>query len=179
MFVSSAPNAPCIQPKQRTNSSLLTDRIPPKPRPGPRQPCCWRRRCAAGMRRLRAYFKNRPVRGPGLQGFRIWTICSRPRALTRRPPTILKHTLRLRARGFNVSTSNLERSTIHTHSANSTSAAPAPLRSSFPRSGRGVGKGLRRRKLIGRTRRGRPATSCDAGWRRGRARAKPARPCRR
>src|SRR3989442_11924135 len=42
---------------------------------------------------LRACFKNRPVRGPGLQGLRILAISRRPRALTRRPPTILKHAL--------------------------------------------------------------------------------------
>src|SRR5260370_22774816 len=42
---------------------------------------------------LRAAFKNRPVRGPGLQGFVILAISRRPRALTRRPPTILKHAL--------------------------------------------------------------------------------------
>ena len=39
---------------------------------------------------LRACFNNRPVRGPGLQGFRILAVSRRPRALTRRPPTILK-----------------------------------------------------------------------------------------
>src|SRR6266704_7013939 len=39
---------------------------------------------------LRACFKNRPVRGPGLQGFVILAVSRRPRALTRRPPTILK-----------------------------------------------------------------------------------------
>jgi hypothetical protein len=43
---------------------------------------------------LRACFKNRPVRGPGLQGFGILAIPRRPRALTRRPPTILKHALK-------------------------------------------------------------------------------------
>src|SRR6266852_3952883 len=43
---------------------------------------------------LRACFKNSPVRGPGLQGFGILAISCRPRALTRRPPTILKPVLR-------------------------------------------------------------------------------------
>ncbi len=43
---------------------------------------------------LRACFKNRPVRGPGLQGFGILAISRRPRALTRRPPSISKHALR-------------------------------------------------------------------------------------
>jgi hypothetical protein len=47
-----------------------------------------------GGRKLRACFKNRPVRGPGLQGFRILAISRRPRTLTRRPPTIIKHALR-------------------------------------------------------------------------------------
>jgi hypothetical protein len=46
-----------------------------------------------GFHGLRAGFKNRPVRGPGLQGFVILAISRRPRALTRRPPTILKHAL--------------------------------------------------------------------------------------
>src|SRR6266705_956452 len=40
---------------------------------------------------VRACFKNRPVRGPDLQGFGILAISRRPRALTRRPSTILKH----------------------------------------------------------------------------------------
>src|SRR5437879_105911 len=44
---------------------------------------------------LSAGFKNRPVRGPGLQGFRILAISRRPRALTRRPLTISKPALRL------------------------------------------------------------------------------------
>ena len=43
---------------------------------------------------LRACIKNRPVRGPGLQGFGILAISRRPRALTRRPPIILKHALK-------------------------------------------------------------------------------------
>jgi len=34
-----------------------------------------------------------PGQGPGLQGFVILAISRRPRALTRRPPTILKHAL--------------------------------------------------------------------------------------
>src|SRR5207245_3169142 len=42
---------------------------------------------------LRAGLKNRPVRGQGLQGFVILAISRTPRALTRRPPTILKHAL--------------------------------------------------------------------------------------
>src|SRR5260370_35588321 len=46
-----------------------------------------------GFHGLRACFKNRPVRGPGLQGFVILAISRRPRALTRRPPPILKHAL--------------------------------------------------------------------------------------
>ncbi len=37
--------------------------------------------------------KTRPVRGPGLLGFEILAISRSPRALTRRPPTILKHAL--------------------------------------------------------------------------------------
>ncbi len=49
--------------------------------------------CPNGFHGLRAGFKNRPVRGPGLQGFVILAISRRPRALTRRPPTILKHAL--------------------------------------------------------------------------------------
>src|SRR6266446_8285013 len=47
---------------------------------------------------LRACYINRPVRGPGLQGFGILAISRRPRALTRRPPTILKHALRVAGR---------------------------------------------------------------------------------
>ncbi len=43
---------------------------------------------------LSACFEYRPVRGPGLQGFRILAISPRPRALTRRPPTILNRALR-------------------------------------------------------------------------------------
>ena len=43
---------------------------------------------------LSGCFEYRPVRGPGLQGFRILAISRRPRALTRRPPTILNHALR-------------------------------------------------------------------------------------
>ena len=50
-------------------------------------------RPAIGIQWLRACFKNRPVRGPGLQGFVILAISRTPRALTRRPPTILKHAL--------------------------------------------------------------------------------------
>ena len=52
---------------------------------------------------LRACFKNRPVRGPGLQGFRILAISRRPRALTRRPPTISKHALMRRRSRFSPS----------------------------------------------------------------------------
>src|SRR5260370_28879179 len=48
---------------------------------------------AEHQRGQRACFKKRPVRGPGLQGFRILAVSRRPRALTRRPPTILKHAL--------------------------------------------------------------------------------------
>src|SRR5260370_26631909 len=66
---------------------------------------------------LRAGFKNRPVRGPGLQGFRILAISRRPRAVTRRPLTILKQALRLcaairagfRAGGFAVLSSAVTR----------------------------------------------------------------------
>src|SRR6266849_9696955 len=47
------------------------------------------------MKHFSACFKNRPVRGPGLQGFRLLAISGTPRALTRRPPTILKHALRI------------------------------------------------------------------------------------
>ena len=53
------------------------------PRPGP----------LVRLTFLRAGFKNRPVRGPGLQSFRILAVSRRPRALTRRPPTILKQAL--------------------------------------------------------------------------------------
>src|SRR5260370_24144905 len=43
---------------------------------------------------LSGRFEYRPVRGTGLQGFRILAISPRPRALTRRPPTILNPALR-------------------------------------------------------------------------------------
>src|SRR5713101_5100549 len=43
---------------------------------------------------LRARIKNRPVRGPRLQGFRTSAVSRGPRALTRRPPAILIHPLR-------------------------------------------------------------------------------------
>src|SRR5579872_3528253 len=42
---------------------------------------------------LRTWFRNRPGRGPGLQGPRILPISCRPRALTRHPLTILKQAL--------------------------------------------------------------------------------------
>ncbi len=42
---------------------------------------------------LRACFKNRPIRGPGLQRSRLPAVSCRPRALTRRVRGFLKHAL--------------------------------------------------------------------------------------
>src|SRR5437899_1316676 len=73
---------------------------------------------------LSAGFKNRPVRGPGLPCFRILAISRRPRALTRRPLTILKQALRLcaairagfRACGFAMLASTFSRMVLRTGS---------------------------------------------------------------
>ena len=56
--------------------------------------CCPEKPASAAEPSLSACFEYRPVRGPGLQGFRILAISRRPRALTRRPPTFLRHALR-------------------------------------------------------------------------------------
>src|SRR5712692_2651543 len=56
--------------------------------------CCPEKPASAAEAGLSACFEYRPVRGPGLQGFRILAISRRPRALTRRPPTFLRDALR-------------------------------------------------------------------------------------
>ena len=47
-----------------------------------------------GVLTLRACFKTRPVRAPGLQKARIVTEFCRPRALTRRFAGVFKHALK-------------------------------------------------------------------------------------